>query len=214
MCRLLLIKSKNSFDIKNQLKKFSRVAHSSPEYQGNGWGCAYISGDSWKLYKDLIPIWEDDLGQFGHTTLLIAHARSAGDDEPIAIECNMPYNHNNFMYVFNGFLKGVRLPADGVIGSEKVFNYILRFHNSDLFEAFSRGLEIIRKRSEYIKALNIVMTDKEQVCVCSIYSENKDYYTLFSKTSNDTLMICSAPFPGENDWAAIKNNTVTQFDFP
>ncbi len=210
MCRLLLVKSKDNFSIAEHLKKFSQIAKTSSEYQGNGWGCAYKVDNEWKMYKNLTPIWDDDLEQFGTTTELIAHARSAADNEPpITIECNMPFQNKSVMYGFNGFLKGVRLPAEGIVGSEKVFNYINRFYNGNLFEALSKALTIIKKRSEYIKALNIVMTNQDEACVCCMYNENKEYYTLHMKKTENMLLVCSMPYLEENGWHPLGNNTIT-----
>ncbi len=209
MCRMLLVKSRDDFSITEQLKKFSQVAKTSPEYQGNGWGCAYRVDNEWKMYKNLTPIWDDDLEQFGTTTELFAHVRSAADNEPIIIECNMPFQNENIMYGFNGFLRGVRLPAEGIIGSEKVFNYICRFYNGSLFEALSKALAIIKKRSEYIKALNIIMTNQEEVCVHCMYNENKEYYTLYMKKSENMVLVCSMPYPEENGWCPLESNTIT-----
>jgi glutamine amidotransferase len=52
------------------LKKFADIARNSKEYQGHGWGCAYQDDGpdgTWKIYKNISPIWEDDLEQFGRT---------------------------------------------------------------------------------------------------------------------------------------------------
>ena len=78
VCRLLTIQSKTAFSIEPHLKKFADIAKNSKEYQGHGWGCAYLDGQAgWKFYKNINPIWEDDISRFSKTTLLAAHARSA-----------------------------------------------------------------------------------------------------------------------------------------
>ena len=44
----------------------------------------------------------------------------------IKIENNMPFTGGNYVYVFNGELRGVRIKEKGRIGAEKIFNYINR----------------------------------------------------------------------------------------
>ena len=91
MCRLLLVKATRPFGVQEQLEQLAHISQHSKEYQGHGWGCAFLEDGQWKLYKNINPIWEDDLSQFGMTTLLLGHARSAFKDEGITIENNMPF---------------------------------------------------------------------------------------------------------------------------
>ncbi len=46
----------------------------------------------------------------------------------------MPFYDDQFIFIFNGELRGVRIKADGRIGAEKIFNFIKRF-NSDNMQA-------------------------------------------------------------------------------
>lgn len=93
------------------LAAFTRVARNSREYQGHGWGCAWLEDGRWRLYHDIRPIWEDDWRPPGRTTLLLAHARSAFRDEGIRVENNMPFHDGERVFIFNGELHG------GVSGS-------------------------------------------------------------------------------------------------
>ena len=90
MCRLLLIKSESEFEIKPFLENFSLISQNSVEYQGDGWGCTYLENNEWVRYKNIKPVWEDDLTKFGKSKLFIAHARSAFKDEGITVDNNMP----------------------------------------------------------------------------------------------------------------------------
>ncbi|MBL7092671.1 hypothetical protein ISS22_01730 [candidate division KSB1 bacterium] len=207
MCRLLLVKSKTEFPISYHLKKFSYIAENSREYQGHGWGCVYLQNGSWKKYKNINPIWTDDPNQFGSSTYLLAHARSAFRDEGITIENNMPFQSGNIFFIFNGELHGVKIKEEGRIGAEKLFNYILRFYRKDQEAGFQRALEIIEKRTNYIKAMNIIMADKKQIYLASTHNEDHDYFTMYKKETENDLIICSEPFPNETDWEKIPNNT-------
>jgi predicted glutamine amidotransferase len=212
MCRLLLVKSNNEFPISDKLKPFAYIARHSREYQGHGWGCAYLVDNEWQIYKNIKPIWEDDLKQFGKSTQLLVHARSAFRDEGIRVENNMPFQNDGIIYIFNGELQGVRIKEQGRIGAEKIFNYILRFYHDDLLHALNKGLEIIKKRTTYFRSINIIMSDKKHAYVSSDFNEDVDYFTMHFKKANDRLFVCSEPYPGETDWQKIPNHTTKVFE--
>lgn len=211
MCRLLYINSKSEFDISEYLKKFAEISKNSKEFQGHGWGFAYIENGEWKYYKNINPIWEDDISEFGKTKRLIAHARSAFKDKDIVVENNMPFYDDNYVFVFNGELSGVKIKEEGRIGAEKIFNFIKRFDNNDIETALIKGVSVIKKRSSYIRAMNIIIADKEKAFVASNFSEDPDYFTMYCKKSDDKIIVCSEKFPGEiesDGWTKIKNNSI------
>ncbi len=210
MCRLLLVKSQTEFSISEHLNEFAVISKNCREFQGHGWGCAYLTNGSWKVYKNIKPIWEDNFEQFDKTTLLIAHARSAFHNEGIQIDNNMPFQKNDIIFIFNGELHGVRIKEQGRIGAEKIFNFILRFHKINLIEAFKKSLDIIEKKSNYVKAMNIIMSDKKSIYLSSIFNEDADYFTMHTKNLSNGLIICSEPYEEEQDWQKIDNNTIRE----
>ncbi len=210
MCRLLYVRSDSGFSISEHLQKFCQICESSSEYQGHGWGCSYLLEGRWQHYKNIRPIWEDDLIQFGDTQLLIAHARSAFQDKDIIIDNNMPFVKDDFVFIFNGELQGVQIREQGRIGAEKIFNFILRFYKGSIKKAMEKGLKIVEARSRYIRAMNIIMADKSNACLSSLYNENKEYFTLYSKKLRDGIIVCSAPYPGEKDWQPFKNRSIEE----
>lgn len=212
MCRLLFVKSKEEFDVSKHLRHFAEISKDSEEYQGHGWGCAYLVNGLWKHYKNINPIWEDDLEPFGSTTQLIAHARSAFEDKDIVIENNMPFYDDKYVFAFNGELRGVKLKAEGRIGAEKIFNYIKRFDTGDMHAALEKGVGIIKKRTKHFKAVNIIMTDKEKAYVSTSFTERPGYFTLWFKENEGMLQICSTPYPSEEGWQKIENDTVRCFE--
>lgn len=72
----------------------------------------------------------------------------------------MPFFDNNFIFIFNGELRGVKINAEGRIGAEKIFNFIKRFHYDDMKSAMEKSINIIINRSKYIRAMNIIIIDK------------------------------------------------------
>ena len=208
MCRLLTIKSETPFAITPHLKKFAEIAKNSKEYQGHGWGCAYLDTSSnWKFYKNINPVWQNEFDQFGETTLLVVHARSAFEDRDIVVENNMPFFDGRTVFIFNGELRGVKIKAEGRIGAEKIFNYIRRFDKGETRQALEKAVGIIRKRTRYIRGMNIIMVNEAGIFVSSYFTEDDEYFTMSFKEGRE-LVICSAPYPTEKNWQKIANDSV------
>ena len=159
MCRPLYARADRPFAITELLAPFAKLSRRSTEYQGHGWGCAWREGGRWRQYHNIDPVWEDDPRRFGQTDLLLVHARSAFRDEGIVIENNMPFSDGESIFIFNGELRGVRIKSEGRIGAEKIFNYIRRFDRGDKRAATDKALGIIKKRSSYVRALNLVLSE-------------------------------------------------------
>lgn len=210
MCRLLLVKAQQDFSIAEQLERLAYIAQHSKEFQGHGWGCAYLQDGGWQHYKNIKPIWEDDLGRFGSTPLLLAHARSAFKDEGITIENNMPFYDGRYVFIFNGELRGVRITEQGRIGAEKVFHFIKRFDHGNMLAALERGTDVICKRTKYVRAMNIIMADQENAYVASFFNEDPDYFTLHYGADGDRLVVASAALPGKEHWQKIAPGTVRE----
>ena len=207
MCRILFAKSEKPFATTSLLKPLAELSRDSCEYQGHGWGLAWIDKGKWQLYHNIKPIWEDDLAQFGETSLLLVHARSAFRDEGILVENNMPFSDGESVFIFNGELRGVKIKSEGRIGAEKIYNYIRRFDNGDIKAATEKAVDIIKKRSSYIRAMNIIMSDGRQHVLSTSYSETPDYFQMQQKQLGSINLVCSQPFPGESDWQPIANHS-------
>jgi len=211
MCRLLFKSSNEEFSIPEVLEKFAYICRHSKEFQGHGWGFSYLKVNDWVHYKNIKPIWEDDFSQFGKTKRLTAHARSAFRDRDITLENNMPFYDDEYIFTFNGELQGVKIKEEGRIGAEKIFNYIKRFDKGNFSEAFDKGIEVINKRTTYIKAMNIIIADKNKVWLSSQFNEEEDYFKMYYKKNNSEFIICSDPLD-DNKWEEINNNTITEFN--
>jgi predicted glutamine amidotransferase len=208
MCRLLCVKAEDEFAISDHLKQFAEVARRSKEYQGHGWGCAYIKNGRWETYHNIIPIWEDDFSEFPRTTQLLAHARSAFQNKDIVVENNMPFCDGKYVFIFNGELHGVRINESGRIGAEKIFNFIKRFDSGDLRSALTRGIDQLKKRSRYIRAANIIIAGEGQCHWVSLFNEDHEYFTMHTKQENGLRIISSAPYFDDSNWAAINRGTI------
>jgi len=207
MCRILYVRAERAFAIADMLGPFAELSQNSQEYQGHGWGCAWLENGAWRQYHDIRPVWEDDPQQFGDTRLLLVHARSAFRDEGIVVENNMPFSDGESMFIFNGELRGVRIRSEGRIGAEKIYNYIRRFDKGDKLAATDKAVGIIRKRSAYVRAMNLILSDGENSVLSTSYSENPDYFQMYQKREDGRHLVCSRPFTGEAGWDPIANNT-------
>ncbi len=208
MCRLLAVRSNDPFSITPHLEKFAHISQHSKEYQGHGWGCAFKTADGkWQIYRNIRPVWEDNLAQFPSTTLLLVHARSAFEDRDIVVENNMPFFDGRTVFIFNGELRGVKIREQGRIGAEKIFNFVKRFDKGETLEALKKGVEIIKKRTTYIRGMNIIMVNDEGIHVSSYFNEDDEYFTMHYREGKD-LVICSDRYPSEDNWRSIANNSI------
>lgn len=214
MCRLLAVCDADPFEIPGQLRALATIARESREYQGDGWGCAWWDGRAWQRYRSLTPIWEDQLDEFGETRLLLAHARSAFRNEGIAVENNMPFIEDDVAFVFNGELRGVRLTAPGRTGADKLFHMLRRLGAARGTAALRRAVDIVVRRTAYVRAMNLVMANSEGVCVVSRFGEAPDYFTMHLLRDGGRVAVCSEPFPGGGGWSPIANGSVLEFRRP
>lgn len=213
MCRFLAVHDSKPFLISGQLRQLALISQNSSEYQGDGWGCVWHEEGRWRLYKNSRPIWEDDLNQFGHTTLLLAHARSAFRNEELDVANNMPYVNGSNVFVFNGELHGVKLREQGRIGAEKLFNFLQRFEARDQYEGIRKAVGILKRRTRYVKAMNFIMTARESLYVHACFNEAADYFTLYKKRSGTRFAICSEQFRDDSGWVPMPNNYLEAFQF-
>ncbi len=211
MCRLLFVKENEEFDISGHLNRFAGIAAQNKEYQGHGWGYSCSVKGKWYNYKNIKPVWEDVPEKAGKTSLLLAHARSAFKNEGIYVENNMPFIRKNIVFIFNGELHGVRIRENGRTGADKIFNYLLRFYRGSLVEAVKKGTDILRKRSEYIRAMNIIISDFKKTIIFSHFNEDKEYFTMYLKEFPGRVIVCSDPWPGESGWVPVQNNEIKEF---
>lgn len=211
MCRLLCVRGPDGFDMAEHLAAFAAVARDSSEYQGDGWGCAWLDEGQWCVYRCLAPIWEDSFRPGGRTTLLVAHARSAFRNEGIRLENNMPFSDGERVFVFNGELHGVRIRENGRIGAEKVFNFVKRFDMGDFAAALRRGFAAIEKRTRYVRAMNAIFASKSgDVHVASRFNESPNYFQMRIAQMDGARVICSEPYPGRSEgWTRVPDGTTT-----
>ena len=120
---------------------------------------------------------------------------------------HMPFFDGRTVYIFNGELRGVKIREQGRIGAEKIFNYIRRFDKGDTRQALEKATGIIKKRTRYIRGMNIILVHDGGIFVSSFFNEDEEYFTMWYK-EGDKLIICSEAYPFESKWQKIANDSV------
>ena len=210
MCRLLLVENPAAIDPGPYLDRFRSICRNSREYQGHGWGCAWLDdGGHWRFHHRIDPIWEDPRSDFPETRIFLAHARSAFRDEGIIVENNMPFSDGESVFLFNGELRGVRIKAEGRIGAEKIYNFIRRFDQGELGAATRKAVGIIDKRTRYIRAMNFFLASKDTVHICSWFGEDPGYFQMLKARDGETRVVCSEPLPAMPlEWRPMDNRSI------
>lgn len=119
----------------------------------------------------------------------------------------MPFTDGKRVFIFNGELRGVRIREEGRIGAEKLFNFIRRFDTGDLSGALQKAVAIIRNRTRSIKAMNIILVKGRSIYLSTFFTADEEYFTMRYREEPE-LVICSEPYPDEEDWKRIPNETV------
>lgn len=202
MCRFLLAKSKNKGKPYKILKAFASMARKSKafdgDWQGDGWGIAWVSDNpSWQIYKSLSPIWDEEkkFADFPETNLFAIHARSASfPQHKNNLEFNQPFIANSAVFVFNGLLKGVRLPfsVPGTIGAEKIWSLLQdELKNKSPEKAIDKVKNLLTKHTREIQALNIGLIYESELFSLNYFTKHDNYYTLQRFSYETTDIICS-----------------------
>ena len=78
--------------------------------------------------------------------------------------------------------------------------------------ALTRGVDVIRKRSRYVRAMNIILASPEQVHVSSTFGEDPDYFQMRYRQTQEELVVCSDPLDERDDWQSFPNTHTQSFD--
>jgi len=204
MCRFLLCKSKQSVDPRKVLESFAKMAKLSKAYdgdwQGDGWGFSWLENNKWQKYSSLKPIWQEieKFSSFPKSNIFSIHARSASfPQHKNNIEYNQPYVNESYSYVFNGLLKGVTLSIPGDIGAQKIWSLLnVYLKEINLTQSMYKSIDILKKNSRNIQALNIGIAGKNTISAYCHYTTHPSYYALQYSNNSDVKIICSELIDG------------------
>ena len=223
MCRILALRSPAPLDALPFVRAFAERCRASTEYQGDGWGVAWRDSGRWQSWRTVAPIWETELATLPSARLFLVHARSAFRDEGVVVGNNMPFVGAGLAFAFNGELRRVRLQAPGDTGAWRLFHLFRRFADAaggDGGQALRRLDEVVRARSDYVRALNVAASDGERLWVHSRFGEDPEYFTLWHATvpraRGDVSVVASEPLRlgpelgAEPSWHPIANGSTVE----
>jgi len=213
VCRILALCAGAGLDLAPWMRSFRSVCATSKEYQGHGWGVAWIEGGEWRRHRSLDPIWEDSFVP-PPSQLALVHARSAFQNRNIEVENNMPFLGERFAFGFNGELRGVRLRTPGETGAARLHALTERFgleEATDPARVLQRLDAVTQARSAYVRALNVVICDGRALYAHCRFGEDPDYFTLHRAKLAGVgrgEVICSEPLVDlevETKWRPFEN---------
>lgn len=211
MCRFLLFKSSTVQNLRTLIQDFAEMSERSRapdgDWQGDGWGMAWLNSEKkWETHKSLKPIWQDfdSFEKLPPTSHLALHARSASfPGHKGIIAYNQPFSNKDYVFVFNGIIKGVKFnrPIPGKIGAQKIWTLLQEKldKSNDLQNILKDLSQDISKHSQEVDALNVgLLSGTEAVAVCNFKPNNiiPDYHKLFSFRDENSSIICSEPLSG------------------
>src|SRR5215471_11264800 len=211
MCRFLLLTAPTPCDMRPYVMQFARMCQHSTGLQGEGWGVAWRDDqEAWQAQHSVAPIWTETaaIQHLPPTHHLLVHARSASFAHHKGnIAYSQPYVHAPYAFVFNGFLKGVRLPrrVPGAIGAEKIWSLVQEqlARGVPLQQALATVYAVLARSSRDIQACNMGLSDGQRYVFYNGNPHGRAYYQLHQAHQGALHMVCSEPF-GAWEWCTAK----------
>lgn len=220
MCRFLLAKSKENLHPKKLLAEFASMCQKSQapdgDWQGDGWGIAWQENATWKFKKSLLPIWKEHniFAQIPKTTLFVVHARSAGfPQHKNNLEFNQPYLQDNLCFVFNGMIRGVKIPKvlDGQIGAQKIFSFVKEELKHNNVENSLKNLDkTIIRYSRLVEGMNVGLVVDQTFYILCEYSRHPSYFSLRYFQNSDLTLVCSE-MVADYQWKSMTKGEIRVF---
>ena len=199
----------------------------------DGFGLAWKNKESFKLYKNYLPIWNDlnldSLSKSISSNLVIGNVRSATISKNQGYFNTHPFNLKNFCFSHNGFIKNFNN-----LTRKKIFKYLkpkyinLVKGQTDSELIFVLLMQIMDNEKKIEKSIkNTIQIIKENCDACMLNfliatfdknGKNTLYATKFSaglitpslfysKNNNEYTMISSEKLNNDK-WYSIKNNSL------
>ena len=199
----------------------------------DGFGLAWRNKESFKLYKNYLPIWNDlnleSLSKSISSNLVIGNVRSATISENQGYFNTHPFNFKNFCFSHNGFIKNFNN-----LTRKKIFKYLKPKYinlvkgqtDSELiFVLLMQIMDNEKKIEKSIKSTIQIIKENCDACMLNFLiatfdknGKNTLYATKFSaglitpslfysKNNNGYTMISSEKLNNDK-WYNIKNNSL------
>ena len=212
MCRFLLLTAPTPCDMRPFVAQFAQMCQHSTGlhgegWQGDGWGVAWRDDhETWQAQHSVVPIWTetDAVQRLPLTRHLLVHARSASFAHHKGnVAYSQPYVCAPYAFVFNGFLKGVRLPrrVPGAIGAEKIWSLVQDQLAQGVppQQALMTVYAMLACHSRNIQACNMGLSDGDTYVFYNGNPYGQAYYQLHQARQGALHMVCSESF-GPWEW--------------
>jgi len=205
---ILMANDQNAKHENNEDKEFKH---------GDGWGIVYFENNQPKIYKSIMPCYEDDtIFSFKkiQSPFFILHARK-GSVGSVKMENTHPFQHGDYIFCHNGTVKQTLLidekfSAQGETDSEQLFLYLL--------SGISNGIDeriIYDKYSQVkdYKGMNTFITNGAESYIVNWYSLRPRYYTFNILESDKFVLISSEILPHfKGDWKKTANHDIVKLN--
>ena len=199
----------------------------------DGFGLAWRNKQSFKLYKNYLPIWNDlnldSLSKSISSNLVIANVRSATISENQGYFNTHPFKFKNFCFSHNGFIKNfsnttrnkifkylkpkyIKL-IKGQTDSELIFILLMQIIQNEkkVGKSIKNAIQIIIENCDACMLNFLIATfDKngKNTLYATKFSANLKTPSLFySKNNNEYTMISSEKLNNDK-WYNVKNNSL------
>ena len=188
------------------VEQFAQMCQGSTDqdgdWQGDGWGVTWWQAPrEWRRHRSLAPIWTDPavLQRLPPTRQLVVHAHSAPFAEHNSnMAYNQPYVYGTYAFVFNGFIKGIRLPrkVPGAIGAEKIWYLVCERLQQSMppQQALLQVYTLLARQSREMRACNLGLSNGQEYWVWNGNPSRRAYYQLHHAQHGTLRLVCSAPF--------------------
>ncbi len=219
MCRFIVVRSQEKINPKEILRAFSQMCEKSRtpdgDRQGDGWGVAWKTDNTWNLHKSIKPVWEEKafFDTLPGTNLFAVHARSSGFPEHNnIIEFNQPYIDGSLCFVFNGMIRKVKLPfpLEGKIGAQKIFSLIKKELKQNTADVLSHVNKTISSYAQEVRGMNIALVNGQSVSALCRYTNDANYFSIHYIDSSRITVVCSEPLPLLQGWIKMNQGQIVE----
>ena len=81
-------------------------------------------------------------------------------------------------------------------------------NSSALFGFTNTLVDLIEKRTRYVRAMNMIIVSRDSSELATVYNENPAYFQMYRSRQAAVDIVCSEPYPGETGWRPTDNRTV------
>ena len=225
MCRLVGIKNFDSTIHRDIVRDFFSLAKKGAVPPGNepghldGWGVGWYAGGKAVIQKsggsaiDEAHTISDIINGIGTSRILIAHLRKSAWNDTANSRHAHPFGYTNYLFAHNGTvidyhplqqaLPQAFAPEKDSLDTEVLFRAILSAPGKNMAAQCAATVSTVKKLN--YTALNMLLTDGNELLGYRDYSKYPDYYTLYTATIGTADIICSEPLPMAGAWSALSN---------